>query len=206
MLFIKHLRNFHCRKGVCVLNREEEHWLFSAVVTLFPGREWPTVLSCLDNVGITQSLLSFTKAVLCFQSGALDKKLVLCFNPGYSTLLEEVCVVVGRYMDWSRRMDMNRSNCDHQCTGRQVWREEVGLSWVCSWWGFFEDTDSSCFESTDGCWDVGICRKARFEGCLSHFFKWAVSSGFSVFKHAFRKVLKECGWVFRVSGLSTVQT
>lgn len=50
---------------------------------------------------------------------------------------------------------------------------------------FSEDTDSGCFESTDGGLDVGICRKARLRRCVSHFFKWAVSSGFSAFKHAY---------------------
>lgn len=37
--------------------------------------------------------------------------------------------------------------------------------------GVFLRTDSNTFESTDGGWDVGICRKAILEGCLSHFFK-----------------------------------
>lgn len=59
--------------------------------------------------------------------------------------------------------------------------------------GVFLRTDSSCFACTDGGRNVGSYRKARLEGCLSHFFKWAMTSGFSVFKHAFRKTLKECG-------------
>lgn len=59
--------------------------------------------------------------------------------------------------------------------------------------GGFVRTESSCFESTYGSWGIRICRKARLEGCLSHFFKWAMSSGFSVFKHIFRKIFKEHG-------------
>lgn len=58
---------------------------------------------------------------------------------------------------------------------------------------FFEDTGSDCFESTDGCCNVRIRRKARLKRCLSHFFKWAVSSGFSVFRHAYTQILKEPG-------------
>lgn len=89
--------------------------------------------------------------------------------------------------------NMNRSNCDcfsivEDGYGEKWQRYNEGIAG-----GDFVKTESSCFESTDGGWDVGICRKARLEGCLSHFFKWAVSSGFSFLEHVFRSILKERG-------------
>lgn len=53
----------------------------------------------------------------------------------------------------------NRSNYNHfSADEKQAWREGQG-DYESTDGGVFEDTDSSSSESTDGGWDVGICRK-----------------------------------------------
>lgn len=152
------------------------------MITLCLGTGWPTVLSCLDHVDITQSLLTFTKTFFCCWETSLmlwpsifTGRRLLCSGHVHG-LVGCTAKVEGRWIEvtaitsvqWKRR---------HGDKGQGDYEGTDG--------GFSEDTDSGCFESTGGSCNVGICRKARLKRCLSHSFKWAVSSGFSVSKHAY---------------------